>query len=530
MVNEGNGAARGALARLYEILAEHGISRDYGAAVDREVDRLLAAPGIDDPALTDLTALPFVTIDNPGSRDLDQAMHIAGAPDGRFVVRYALADASHFVRPGGPLYAEAMQRGVTYYLPGLAVPMLPRALCEGIVSLNPGVNRRALVMRIVLDDDGRVVETGLERARINSRRQLTYEGVQRYFDRADNGALDGQPFTPTLENLRAVGERRIALGDERNVIRYNRIEVFSDIDPTDPDRFVVRSRKRTAVERWNEQLSVLCNAEGARFMADPRRSPHITPIFRVHPRPYDARREEFRTLTEVVARVHGLDPSVWSWKGSEPLAAYLSRLPADEATARIGRAIERQALMINRRSTFSTDPGPHHGVGVDPYARFSAPMREMVGIFTHKEAIEKLLGSAPTGWPAAAAREQEDMVRLANETKALQTRVAKAADRLVLDQFLADDLRKPPTERPRRTGTIMGLTSSKIYVQFDEPPFEVKVRLSDLSRSKQTELTTDPAGAQATTKTENGPRLRLGDPIELRVERLERRRYIFRLA
>ncbi len=83
-----------------------------------ETEALLRAPGIDDPALVDRTALPFVTIDNASSKDLDQAVHVARDGDG-FMVAYAIADASFYVRPGTALFAEAMARGGELLLPRL---------------------------------------------------------------------------------------------------------------------------------------------------------------------------------------------------------------------------------------------------------------------------------------------------------------------------------------------------------------------------------------------------------------------------
>ncbi len=75
-----------------------------------ETEALLRAPGIDDPLLVDRTAMPFVTIDNAYSKDLDQAVHVARDGDG-FMVAYAIADASFYVRPGSALFAARCPRG-----------------------------------------------------------------------------------------------------------------------------------------------------------------------------------------------------------------------------------------------------------------------------------------------------------------------------------------------------------------------------------------------------------------------------------
>ena len=105
------------------------------------------------PALPayDATDLPLVTVDPPGSRDLDQALHLAARPGGGFRVSYAIADVAAFVRPGGAVDAEARQRTQTLYSPDLRTPLHPPVLGEGAASLLPDQVRPAVLWRIDLD-------------------------------------------------------------------------------------------------------------------------------------------------------------------------------------------------------------------------------------------------------------------------------------------------------------------------------------------------------------------------------------------
>ena len=114
------------------ILNEEGLPPQFPPDVEAEVEALRRSPGLDDPSLLDLRALPFVTIDGPTSRDLDQALLVERDGDD-LVVHYAIADAAYFVRPGSALFAEALRRGASYYVPGRVVPMLPPALSEGLI-------------------------------------------------------------------------------------------------------------------------------------------------------------------------------------------------------------------------------------------------------------------------------------------------------------------------------------------------------------------------------------------------------------
>lgn len=521
-----------AMAKLYGILANHRIDPSFPPEVEAEVQQILQKPDLDDPKLEDMTHLPFITIDNEGSRDLDQAMYIERTAGGGYKVFYALADAAHYVRPGTALYEEAMKRGVTLYLPGMAVPMLPPELSEGIVSLNEGVERRALTMVTELDADGKVIGSELRRSKIQSRKKLTYEGVQDMHDRPEGHALSGHDFTETLQLLKEVGDLRIQDAEEREVVKISRRETRHGIDPSDPNRFVTTSRPRNMVEKWNEQISLLCNAEGAKIMNGDGNADYVTPIFKVHPEPVGKRLSDFRAMVRGAVKAHGVDPKTWTWSEGDSLADYLTKLPNEGPHAGLSAAIQRQAVMVNSASVFSCDPGLHHGVGVDPYARFSSPMREMVGVYTHKEALEKLGLVAPEQWPSDDPREnQEAVVELANRTSKLQKAIEKDADLLVLDQHLQADLDRPLDERPVWTGRILGLSPTKAYVQMNEPPLDVKIYLSDLAERFDTELSLDDSRsvARSVDPHQGLGDLRLGDEVALKLDRFDeqRRRYVF---
>ena len=161
-----------------KILAELGLDPAFPDDVEAEAAAWVAAPGIDDPALTDLSHIPFVTIDGAESRDLDQAMHLSTDATG-FRLLYALADGAYYVRPGSALFREALKRGASYYAPGGVVTMLPRSLCEGVISLNPDVDRRALVFDLALDETAGVRETRVYRARVRSRAKLSWDMASR---------------------------------------------------------------------------------------------------------------------------------------------------------------------------------------------------------------------------------------------------------------------------------------------------------------------------------------------------------------
>jgi ribonuclease R len=517
--------AGSARAELYRIAWQHGLDPVFPDAVEREVAGWLERPGIDDPALVDLTHLPFVTIDGASSRDLDQALHVAREGEG-FCAWYALADASYYVRPGSALFAEALRRGASFYLPGLSVPMLPRALSEGLVSLNPDGPRRALTMVLHLDRSGRVVSTDIVRARVRSRAKLSFGEVQRFADSAPaagdagSGPLAGTEFASSLLLLRELGRLRIRDSIERGVVRYHREEVDVGLEGEQGLEFAVLASVRGEVELWNEQISLLCNREGARFLKE-NPAAHVQPIYRVHPSPDADRLEGLGRHLASLAGAHGLDPAAWCWSPSDPrsLAEFLGSLPTTGPHARVARAVQRQAIMVNVRSGYATEAAPHHGVGAEAYARFSAPMREIVGVFVHKETTELLDGHAESSDEEDVAT-RERVVESANRAREAQRQITNLANRVVLDRLFSRDASLPRASRPVRPATVVGLAPGKVHVQFDSPPVDVKLYTRDLEARWGCRLALAD-GVSLRTVADGSPArvvLREGDALDLRVE------------
>lgn len=453
------------------LLDEFSLTAQFPPEVCREAQRWADAPEIDDPSLEDLTALPFVTIDNADSRDLDQALYIdtddADAP----TVHYALADASHYVGRGTALFAEALRRGASVYLPGFVVPMLPRVLSEGIVSLLPGVDRRALVFSITLDAQGEVSQTVLRRARVRSRAKLTYDGVQAWFDAAGGHRFDSAEFAVSLRALATVGQLRMRRAEARGIVQFRRVGVV--VVEADGG-WEAHPDERNDVERYNEQISLLCNTQGARFLdgADP----NVQAVYKVHPEPEPRQLTALAGAIGQIARDQGLGAAfVWEPE-RQTLADFIRALPVGGEHDRVRQAIERQAMIMGSASRFSLERGCHYGVGADAYGRFTAPMRELVGVFTHREAIEKL-----TGHGNDDAMIAEQVIEAGNRSKRLQRQVTKAVYKVVLDRVFAAEA---GPQAPVRTGTVLGIEKGRLFVSLDDPPLEVKIYASDVPQGQ----------------------------------------------
>jgi len=203
----------------------------------------------------DRSDLALVTIDPPGSMDLDQAL-LVERREGGYRVYYAIADVAAFVSPGDALDLETNRRGETLYGADSKIPLHPKVLSEGAASLLPDQLRPALLWTIELDATGEIATIDVRRAQVRSRARLDYLGVQQ---RIDAGTAE-----PMWTVLREIGELRKRRELQRGGISLPLPE--QEIGVADDGQWTLSFRARHPVEDWNEQISLLTGMAAAQLM------------------------------------------------------------------------------------------------------------------------------------------------------------------------------------------------------------------------------------------------------------------------
>ncbi len=347
---------------------------------------------------TDLTDVPFVTIDPASSRDLDQALHLSRRGGG-YRVRYAIADVAAYVRPGGPLEAETWARGQTIYLPDGRIPLHPPVLSEDAVSLFPDVDRAAVVWTIDLDADAAITAVTVGRARVRSRAKLDYVGVQAEVD----AGTAGEPYA-LLPELGTLLARRAA---DRGAINLPLPE--QELEP-DGDGWRLVLRAPLAVEEHNAQISLLTGMAAAGLMLDGGIG-----LLRTMPAP----RADAVAKLRAAARSLGVP-----WPRDASVGAVVAA--ADPGGPR-GAAFLDQAAELLRGAGYTAFDGAvpeqtgHGGVGA-PYAHVTAPLRRLADRYATEACLALHDGRPVPEWV------REALPKLP-EAMATTDRVASAADR-----------------------------------------------------------------------------------------------------
>ncbi|TDD33687.1 RNB domain-containing ribonuclease, partial [Nonomuraea terrae] len=335
---------------FHRIEREHRLPTGFPPAVLDEAAWVAKVPLL--PA-TDMTDVPFVTIDPPGSMDLDQALHLERLGAG-YRVWYAVADVGAFVRPGGVIDAEARSRGETVYLPAGRVPLHPLVLSEGAASLLPGAERPAAVWCVDLDADGRVIGADVRRALVRSRERLDYAYVQAA---VDTGTADG-----VLALLAEIGRLRLALERERGGVT---LPVPEQEVRHDGGRYRLRFRLPLPAEAWNAQISLLTGMAAAAMMLDAE-----VGVLRVLPRPSPG------DLAKVRRVAQALDVP---WPDGAGYGAVVHDL--DPKNGRQAAFLHESKVLLRGAGYVAFDGAPprtaEHAAVAAPYAHVTAPLRRL---------------------------------------------------------------------------------------------------------------------------------------------------------
>ncbi|MET7331919.1 RNB domain-containing ribonuclease [Nonomuraea sp. NPDC005650] len=325
---------------------------DFPRAVLDEAAWVARVPRLD---AEDMSDVPFVTIDPPGSMDLDQAVHLERLRAG-YRVWYAIADVGAFVRPGGPIDAEARTRGETVYLPAGKVPLHPKVLSEDAASLLPGALRPAAVWRIDLDADGRTVGADVRRALVRSRERLDYAYVQAA---VDTGTADG-----VLGLLAEIGRLRLALERERGGVTLPTPE--QEVVPDGDGAYRLEFRLPLPAEAWNAQISLLTGMAAASMMLDAEIG-----ILRVLPRP----RADDLAKVRRVARALEVP-----WPDGAAYGAVVHDL--DPKNPQQAAFLHESKVLLRGAGYVAFDGAPpklaEHAAVAAPYAHVTAPLRRLV--------------------------------------------------------------------------------------------------------------------------------------------------------
>ena len=405
--------------RPVELATESAIARfdlpyEFPAAALREaqsygeqVDVGEAGPRVD------LRDLPLVTIDGEDARDFDDAVY-AEAHAGGFRLIVAIADVSHYVRPGTALDAEAQLRGTSVYFPTRVLPMLPTALSDHLCSLAPRVDRLCFAADMIVSRNGALKSARFYPAVMRSAARLTYR-------LASEALFEGRPAAraelgPLFERLTVLVEVYHALykaRSRRGALDFDAAEAEFVIDAGERVR-AVELRVRNDAHRLIEECMILANVAVAQELE----KTHTGTLYRVHGTPED---EKLERLAATLASL-GIEAHIPQTVTTRDLQAIARRVgdPSERAF------VESLVVRAMPQAVYQPTNIGHFGLALTHYAHFTSPIRRYPDLVVHR-TLKALIG-APGG--AATRYDAATLGALGERTSRLEKR-ADEADRYV---------------------------------------------------------------------------------------------------
>jgi ribonuclease R len=491
-------------------IENHGLPHEWPPAVLAEADAVSpVVTAADIAGRVDLRTTPLVTIDGEDARDFDDAVYAEA--DGRgFRLVVAIADVSHYVRRGSALDDEAHQRGTSVYFPDFVVPMLPETLSNGICSLNPEVDRLAMVCDMRIDADGNVQHSRFYEAVIRSHARLTYTRVWQAIGEADAEARAaiGPELMPRLDALHRLYQALARQRAKRGAIEFESTEYTFRLAPNG-EVLSMGAYERNDAHKLIEECMIAANVEAARYLLER----HLPAPLRVHARPPE---DKYADLLEFLKEFQLRMPP-WADVTPKDFRLLLERVRGrPDATLLESVLLRSQSLAV-----YLPDSPGHFGLALGEYAHFTSPIRRYPDLLVHRAIRHALVGGRPGNYEYG----HEAMSALSAHCSKCERR-ADEAERDVDERYRCAWMEKHVGAS--FDGTIAGVTSFGLFVEM-EPS-----RVSGLVHV--TQLPNDYYHFDATRKLMAGERrgltFRLGDRVRVQVLRasLEDRKIDLRLV
>ncbi|TXI77818.1 MAG: ribonuclease R [Dokdonella sp.] len=452
---------------------------------------------------TDLRHLPLLTIDGETARDFDDAVFAEKNERGwRLVV--AIGDVSHYVPPDSALDRAARERGNSVYFPRRVIPMLPERLANDLCSLNPEVDRPALVCDMQVDAHGEIVSYRFYAAVFRSRARLTYEQVWGWLAGLEDAANDrDRELQPHLQALYGVylvlGEAR----DRRGAIDFETVETTLTFNAEGKIATIVPSIRNDA-HRVVEECMLAANVCASAFL----RAHGHPGLYRVHEGPTPEKLESLRAfLREFGLQLGG---------GKEPKAKDYAVLMTQTKARPDAQLLQTVMLRSLRQAVYSPHNVGHFGLSYEHYTHFTSPIRRYPDLLVHR-SIKALLagGRYPAGnWEEIGAHCSMTERRADEATRDVGNWLKCYYMRDRIGEFFA--------------GTISAVVPFGVFVVLDAVYVEGLVHVSELGE----EYFRYDAVKHQMFGERTGKRFRLGDRLEVKVVRadLESGRIDFQLS
>jgi ribonuclease R len=450
-----------------------------------------AVRSADHKGRVDLRDLPLVTIDGETAKDFDDAVWCEPSGSG-FRLIVAIADVSHYVKPGDALDEEARNRGNSVYFPRRVIPMLPEALSNGLCSINPDVERLAMACDMQIDGHGSMKSYKFYPAVMRSHARLTYTEVAAILDDARCAtARRRRALVPQLQGLYRLYHQLAKARSKRGAIDFETIETQMIFDDKGKIENIVPVFRNDA-HRLIEECMLAANVCASDFL---HRNRHPM-LYRVHEGPTP---EKLGALRDFL-KGFGLQLS----GGDTPHALDYAKLLARVKDRPDAQLLQTVMLRSLKQAVYTPKNTGHFGLAYESYTHFTSPIRRYPDLLVHR-AIKAVL--------AGQKYEPGDWAQLGAQCSMTERR-ADEATRDVTAWLKCYYMRDRVGEV--FMGSVAGVAAFGAFVALDDVYVEGLVHISDLGK----DYFKYDAAKHELMGERTRQRYRLGDRLRVKIARV----------
>ena len=399
----------------------------------------------------DLRALPIFTIDSAETKDIDDAISLTRTSDGGFELGVHIADVSNYVKPGTELDNEAFSRATSVYYADQVVPMLPKALSNGICSLNENELRLAFSCLMRLDKEGGLTDYRFVKSIIRSRVKGVYSEINALLAGTADAEIKAK-YADVIDQLPAMKElygHRARLRKERGCMDIESGEVKLILDENGR---CIDVKKRTSGESESmiEEFMLLANQCAAHFA----RVKQIPFVYRVHEEPNAEKLERLHALLQACGINDHFAKDVPTPKELSAILEGVRGTPYEQI-------INTGMLRCMSKALYEEKPKGHYGLVLKDYAHFTSPIRRYPDLAIHRIMTDMLKGTEKE----TMILRYTDFAERASKQSSEREVIAMQIERKAEDCYKAEYARRHLGECYE--GTISGVTQRGLFIELD---------------------------------------------------------------